>query len=497
MYLNLVQGPVTKLAARGLVIAWVALTVAVPVSVQAQLADSDQAAAAQLDELVRTIEDADDRAKLLSQLKALIEVEKERNKEKQVTGFGTRLVTAAAARATVLTAVILIIAHILVLAVERAVTRGFSLKEEIKRRYPTLEERTNRYLPALQATFRWTIYVVAVLAIVSAWGLDVPGWLQSAAGKRFVSGAVSIVIVLVVALVVWEGASSAIERYLNRAAADDRDRARRGRAQTLLPLLRKALLIVITVMVALVVLSELGVNIAPLLAGAGVAGIAIGFGAQKLVQDIITGAFILFEDSIAVGDVVNVAGAAGTVEAVSIRSIRLRDLSGNVHTIPFSSVSEITNMTKEFSYYVFEVGVAYRENVDDVIQVLRALGAEFEADPNYSDLIMEPLEILGLDSFGDNAVVIKARYKTEPVKQWSVGREFNRRIKNKFDELGIEIPFPHTTIYFGEDKDGSAPPLYVKNAPARRASAPSAPRRQASAEPFADTASDSGQEDGE
>ena len=154
-------------------------------------------------------------------------------------------------------------------------------------------------------------------------------------------------------------------------------------------------------------------------------------------------------------------------------------------------------MTKEFSYYVFEVGVAYRENVDDVIQVLRALGAEFEADPNYSDLIMEPLEILGLDSFGDNAVVIKARYKTEPVKQWSVGREFNRRIKNKFDELGIEIPFPHTTIYFGEDKDGSAPPLYVKNAPARRASAPSAPRRQASAEPFADTASDSGQEDGE
>jgi small conductance mechanosensitive channel len=198
-----------------------------------------------------------------------------------------------------------------------------------------------------------------------------------------------------------------------------------------------------------------------LLAGAGVIGIAIGFGAQTLVKDIITGLFILVEDHISVGDVVKFGDHAGTVEKLTLRTIQLRDVGGTVHVVPFSAVTTIENMTKGFSRYVFNVGVAYREDTDHVVDVLRELGEEFLQDERYKPFILEPLEILGVDSFGDNAVNIKARIKTVPIKQWSIGREFNRRIKIRFDELGIEIPFPHRTIYFGEDLSGNAPPARI------------------------------------
>jgi small conductance mechanosensitive channel len=208
-------------------------------------------------------------------------------------------------------------------------------------------------------------------------------------------------------------------------------------------------------------MSELGVNIGPLLAGAGIIGLAIGFGSQALVRDIITGLFILIEDTISVGEVVTVGAHTGIVEAMSIRVVRLRDLSGAVHTVPWSDVTSVINLTKDFSYYPMEIGVAYREDVDMVIEALKQIGAELQSDPRYSSDMLEPIDVLGVDSFGDNAVVIKARLKTYPLKQWAVGREFNRRMKRRFDELGIEIPFPHRTIYFGEDKQGSAPPARV------------------------------------
>jgi small conductance mechanosensitive channel len=211
-----------------------------------------------------------------------------------------------------------------------------------------------------------------------------------------------------------------------------------------------------------VVLSELGMDIGPLLAGAGVVGLAIGFGSQKLVQDVINGVFILFEDSIAVGDVVQVGDHAGVVEALSIRSIRLRDLSGQVHTVPFSAVDTVINMTKDFSYYLLDIGVAYRENTDEVVAVVKDIVEEMREDPNFKDAILEPLDVLGVNAFADSAVVIRARIKTLPSKQWGVGREFNRRMKQRFDERGIEIPFPHTTLYFGEGKDGTAPPMRVR-----------------------------------
>ena len=210
-------------------------------------------------------------------------------------------------------------------------------------------------------------------------------------------------------------------------------------------------------MFILVTLSELGLNIAPLLAGAGVFGLAIGFGAQTLVKDIITGMFILMEDQLATGDVVKVGSHRGIVEGLTLRTIRLRDIAGTVHVVPFSEVTTVENLTKDYSRYVFEVGVAYREDTDQVVGALQQVGAELLADPAYKSLIIDPLEVLGVDRFGDNAVIIKARITTQPIKQWRVGREFNRRMKKRFDELGIELPFPHRTIYFGEEKSGDAP----------------------------------------
>jgi len=280
----------------------------------------------------------------------------------------------------------------------------------------------------------------------------------------------------------------------------DDDAKGAARARTLLPLMRTTALIVIAVFVSLAVLSEIGFNIGPLLAGAGVIGLAIGFGSQKLVQDVITGLFILIEDTLAVGDVVRLdADHSGVVEALSIRSVKLRDLSGNVHTLPFSEVKTILNMTKEWSYYVFEVGVAYREDIDHVMEVLKEIGKEMQADSEYGPVIMEPLEVLGLDKFADSAIIIKARIKVKPpLRQWAVGREFNRRMKARFDAEGIEIPFPHQTLYFGVDHKGDAPPAHVamvekaqaaardtaaeaKPAPAKPAAAQSPPPRSSSA----------------
>lgn len=233
------------------------------------------------------------------------------------------------------------------------------------------------------------------------------------------------------------------------------------RADTLSSVVRWVLLSAILAITSMVILQDLGFAIGPILAGAGVVGVAVGFGAQTLVKDVITGFFILMEDQIRVGDVVEIVGKSGVVERVTLRMVTLRDLSGNVHFVRNSDISVVTNMTKDYSYYVFEVGVAYKENIDDVIKVLQQIDEEMRSDPNYRSDIIEPLEILGLDKFADSAIIVKARTKTLPICQWRVGREFNRRIKNTFDRLNIEIPFPHTTVYMGTDKSGQAPPLPI------------------------------------
>lgn len=366
-------------------------------------------------------------------------------------------------KATVLTAVILHATVFISNLAKKMVDRAFTINPDLRSQFPHLEGRANRYLPVLHHVLRVTIGFITVLALLQAWGVDTFAWLTSDVGRRLLSSLFSIAAVLVGALLVWEIASSAIERYLSQTDAEGRTVERSARARTLLPLLRNLLMVVLLVFTALIVLSELGINIAPLLAGAGVVGLAIGFGSQKLVQDLITGAFILFEDTVAVGDVVKVGEHAGAVEAISIRSIRLRDAAGAVHTIPFSAVSTVVNMTKDFSFAVFDIGVDYTEDTDRVVEALRELGAELQADAEFGAFILAPVEILGVDRFLDSSVVIKARIKTQPSKQWQISREFNRRMKKCFDERGISIPFPHTTFTF---KDHPAEAKLLAHLPA-------------------------------
>jgi small conductance mechanosensitive channel len=231
------------------------------------------------------------------------------------------------------------------------------------------------------------------------------------------------------------------------------------RAATLTQILRDVVVVAVTVIGAMLVLAEIGIDLKPILAAAGIGGLAIGFGAQSVVKDVISGFFLLLENQVRVGDVVNIGGTGGLVEAITLRTIVLRDLAGNVHIIPHGGVAQVTNMTKDYSRYVFDVGVAYREDTDEVIQVLKEIGEGLRQDADFASDILEPLEILGVDKFADSAVIIKCRITTKPIQQWRVGREMNRRIKKTFDARGIEIPFPHVTLYWGAAKDGSAPPL--------------------------------------
>jgi len=366
-------------------------------------------------------------------------------------------------QATLLTILIIIAAQIVVLGIKRISYKIFALKPEVKERYPGLEARANRYQPIIMQTCSVVVGILAAFTIFEAWGLNAFDWLRTPFGQRITGSLATVIILLAISVMIWEMISAAVERYLSRMEGDVS-----ARAKTLLPLLRTAILVVLVTLVVMVTLSELGLNIGPLLAGAGVIGLAVGFGAQTLVKDIITGLFILIEDHISVGDVVKVGSHSGLVEKLTLRTIQLRDPGGTVHVIPFSEVTTIENLTKDFSRYVFDVGIAYRENTDRVVDVLHELGEELLKDEHYGELILEPLEVLGVDSFGDNAVVIKARITTKPAKQWVVGREFNRRIKNRFDELGIEMPFPHRTIYFGEDASGNAPPARITTVEAEK-----------------------------
>lgn len=234
------------------------------------------------------------------------------------------------------------------------------------------------------------------------------------------------------------------------------------RSGTLSSVVHWILRVVILAVAAFMLLGEFGVNLGPVLAAAGVVGLAVGFGAQNLVQDFISGFFLLLEDQVRVGDVVKIGDKGGLVEKVTLRMIILRDFDGTVHFIRNGKIDVISNMTKDYSNYVFNLGVAYRENVDEVIKVLQGIDEEMRADAGFKNDILAPIEIAGLDAFSDSAVVIKARIKTKPIQQWRIGREFNRRIKMKFDELNIELPFPHQTIYFGKDKNGKSPALNVE-----------------------------------
>jgi small-conductance mechanosensitive channel len=267
------------------------------------------------------------------------------------------------------------------------------------------------------------------------------------------------VAVTIVALVL---ARAVARRLVQSYKQKHKDRELQKRAKTLGSMFRYALSAGVLVIAAMLVLELFGMKLGPMLAAAGVVGIAIGFGAQHLVQDITNGFFIMLDDEIREGDVVKAGGAYGTVERVGLRQTVLRSIDGNVHFIPNSKIDVVTNMTKTFSYCMLDIGVAYREDVDEVFDVIEEVGARLQTDEPFSEWIQEKIEILGLDEFADSAMIIKARIRVEPIRQWRVKREFNRRLKKAFDERSIEIPFPHITVYQGQGKDGKAAALNVR-----------------------------------
>ena len=222
------------------------------------------------------------------------------------------------------------------------------------------------------------------------------------------------------------------------------------RINTLMGIVWGTVKIILITTFLMIILQKFGVNIAPIIASAGIIGLAVGFGAQELVRDIISGFFILLENQIRVGDVSIINGTGGLVEKIQLRTITLRDFSGVVHIFQNGKIDTLSNMTKEWSAMVFDIGVAYKEDVQQVMDIMKQTGDELQNDPDFKDKIIEPIEILGLDDFADSAVVIKARLKTKPIAQWTVGREYRKRLKSAFDLQNIEIPFPHTTIYWGE-----------------------------------------------
>jgi len=270
-----------------------------------------------------------------------------------------------------------------------------------------------------------------------------------------------LLVIIILTFVALRVARVLSDRIFGKVRKGIKEVETQKRADTLSSLIRYISSITILLVATIMILGEFGIQIGPILAAAGIVGVAVGFGSQQLVQDIISGFFILLEDQIRVGDVINVAGKGGVVEKVNLRMVVLRDIAGSVHYVRNGHIDVVTNMTKEYSQYVFDIGVAYRENVDEVMDVIRAVGADIRKDSGFADDILDDVEILGLDQFADSAVIIKARIKTKPIMQWRVGREFNRRLKMAFDEKNIEIPFPHMTVYMGQDKGGQAPPLHV------------------------------------
>jgi len=222
------------------------------------------------------------------------------------------------------------------------------------------------------------------------------------------------------------------------------------RIGTLLNILRGILRVIILGIFIMILLKKFGVDIGPILAGAGILGLAVGFGAQELVRDFISGFFMLLENQIRVGDVAILNGTGGLVENVQLRTTTLRDFSGTTHIFQNGKINTISNMSMKWSAMTFDIGVAYKEDVDQVIHIMKQVGEDLANDENFKDLIVEPLEVFGVDKFADSAVIIKARIKTKPIQQWAVGREYRRRLKYAFDENGIEIPFPHSTVYWGE-----------------------------------------------
>lgn len=364
------------------------------------------------------------------------------------------------AHATVQSVAAILIGTLLAALLSSVLARHIALPDNWRRALPLLEVRINAYVPAFLKCLRLLILVVVTLVVLDAWKVfDLVGWVGSAQGKRAVNTLIHVGIILLIAALTWTVLASIIEHRLGVSIGTNKPTERE---KTLLMLFRSAASVIISTMTVLVVLSQIGINIGPLIAGAGVAGLAIGFGAQKLVQDVITGIFIQLENGMNQNDIVEVVGLFGTVEKISIRSVVIRTLDGGYHLIPFSTIDRVTNHTRDYGYHYGEYNIGHRESVDEAIAQLELAFAELKQDLELAPEIMEDISIPGVTALNERGFTIRVLIKTRPGMQWAVQRGFNRLVKKYFDAAGIELPYPQTVLHFGRDKDGNAAPVDVR-----------------------------------
>ncbi len=344
------------------------------------------------------------------------------------------------------TAVVALVTRVVIMVTLGLIDRGFRIKPEILQRFPGLETRANRYLPLLRRIVSGVIAFIGFVAVLEVWGVDAIVWFYGGQiGSRLISAVVTIGLAVFIAAAIWEASNALLDRQIN-ALSRDGHYARAARLRTFQPMLRTALLCLIATVVGLTALSEIGVNVAPLLAGAGIVGIAIGFGSQKLVQDLITGLFLLLENTVQVGDNVSVSGLSGVVENVSIRTIRLRAGDGAVHIVPFSAVTTITNASRGAGNASVSVNVAYKEDTDRAGQILKDIVDEMRREPEFRALIRGDLELWGIDKVDGAMVSIVGQIRCTEAGRWPVQREFNRRMKLRFQQNGIEVASATQTI---------------------------------------------------
>lgn len=293
----------------------------------------------------------------------------------------------------------------------------------------------------------------AALVSLKVWGVDIIASLAGAASGPVAATLLRLALTVGIAIAAWEGVSFLVERPLRRRAEREKSPRRRAQLRSIAPLVMSLARSVVAVIGGLLVIAQLGVDLGPLLAGAGFVSLAVAFGAQTILKDYMTGISLIMEDIAAVGDVVRIGDSSGLVETMTLRTIRLRDFDGTLHVIPYSEAQIIHNLTKTFSYYVFDLSISYGSDIDEALGIMRLVGEELRADVEFAESILAPIEVYGVDKLADSGVILKARIKTAPLKQWDVGREYNRRIKMAFDAAGIEIPFPHVKLVV----DGRAP----------------------------------------
>lgn len=443
--------------------------------------ESEQKAASQenIEGLIETLENQAGREQLIADLRALLQAQEHsaedteaaeelvsavqidevaRSLEQQYTDFLESQGLDASLVGHLIATGGLVIILLLLLFILRKILRSVHHRlNALALRHNLSPRRIGLYISGIKTCLYIILFMALLAALATLWGFDLDRWISNETQLSFLQAVISVAIVLAVGAFIIELSNAIVEHFFRSRLAHHE-----ARMNTLLPIARTVLLLTLFTLFGLTLLAQLGLDVMPLLAGAGVVGFAVGFGAQTLIKDVLTGFIVIVEDLIQVGDVAGVGGKTGLVEKITIRKVQLRDLAGTVFTVPFSEISVVENLTKDFSYYLMDIGIAYREDTDRVIGLLQEIDAGMREDEEFKDRITEPLEVLGVDRFADSAVIIKARIKTPPLQQWGVGREFNRRMKQVFDANNVEIPFPHRTLYFGQDTDGSAPPAPIK-----------------------------------